>query len=121
MLRLVHPSLMGINYDLIDQLIKLLYVSVAEELKLQYLSAYLDSLGTNSRHGANFATGGSTILPPGFSPFHLGIQISQFLQFKSRTTALYNQLSPIVSLSNPLSLTGSCVLKMLGNTTFCWY
>lgn len=66
---------------------------IAEELKLQYLNAYLDSLGTNFRHGANFATGGSSIIPPGYSPFHLGIQISQFLQFKSRTTALYNQLS----------------------------
>ena len=60
--------------------------------------AYMDSLGTNFWHGANFKTGGSSILPGGYSPFHLGIQISQFKQFKSRTTA---------SLSSPLSLTGS--------------
>ncbi|KAK8497425.1 hypothetical protein V6N13_052987 [Hibiscus sabdariffa] len=66
---------------------------IAENLKLPYLSAYLDSVGTNFRHGANFATGGSSVRPPGFSPFNLGIQISQFIQFKARTTALYNQLS----------------------------
>ncbi|KAL5864262.1 hypothetical protein ACOSQ3_001776 [Xanthoceras sorbifolium] len=49
---------------------------IAENLKLPYLSAYLDSIGTNFRRGANFATGGSSIRPPGYSPFHLGIQIS---------------------------------------------
>lgn len=53
----------------------------------------MDSIGTNFRHGANFATGGSSILPGGYSPFDLAIQIGQFMQFKSRTTALYKQLS----------------------------
>ncbi|XVF60301.1 hypothetical protein PTKIN_Ptkin08bG0034300 [Pterospermum kingtungense] len=66
---------------------------IAENLKLPYLSAYLDSVGTNFRRGANFATGGSSVRPPGYSPFNLGVQISQFIQFKARTTALYNQLS----------------------------
>ncbi|XP_021298979.1 GDSL esterase/lipase At3g27950 [Herrania umbratica] len=66
---------------------------IAENLQLPYLSAYLDSVGTNFRHGANFATGGSSIRSPGYSPFNLGVQISQFIQFKARTTALYNQLS----------------------------
>ncbi|KAK2994069.1 hypothetical protein RJ640_024333 [Escallonia rubra] len=65
----------------------------AEDLALPYLSAYLDSIGTNFRHGANFATGGSSILPGGYSPFHLDLQISQFIQFKGRTSALYEQLS----------------------------
>ncbi|KAL8124396.1 GDSL esterase/lipase At3g27950 [Apium graveolens] len=66
---------------------------IAERLGLPYLSPYLDSIGTNFRHGANFATGGSSILPGGYSPFDLDIQIAQFMQFKSRTTALYKQLS----------------------------
>nr|XP_023884693.1 GDSL esterase/lipase At5g14450-like [Quercus suber] len=48
---------------------------IAKDLKLPYLSAYLDSLDTNFRHGANFATGGSSIRPGGYSPFHLGIQV----------------------------------------------
>ncbi|TXG54646.1 hypothetical protein EZV62_019902 [Acer yangbiense] len=67
---------------------------IAENLKLQYLSAYLDSIGANFRQGANFATGGSSIRPPGYSPFHLAIQISQFVQFKSRTMALYHKFTP---------------------------
>ncbi|CAN0924587.1 GDSL esterase/lipase At5g14450 [Linum grandiflorum] len=72
---------------------------IAERLKLPYLSAYLNSIGTNYRHGANFATGGSTIrrqnetiFQYGISPFALDMQIVQFDQFKSRTADLYNQV-----------------------------
>ncbi|WCJ30099.1 GDSL-like Lipase/Acylhydrolase superfamily protein [Euphorbia peplus] len=71
----------------------------AEKFKLPYLSAYLNSIGTNYRHGANFATGGSTIrrqnetiFEYGISPFSLDMQIVQFLQFKSRTGDLYTQV-----------------------------
>ncbi|XP_028792951.1 GDSL esterase/lipase At5g14450-like [Neltuma alba] len=71
---------------------------IAERLNLPYLSAYLNSLGTNYRHGANFATGGSTIrrqnetiFEYGISPFSLDIQIVQFDQFKARATQLYQQ------------------------------
>ncbi|KAK4361567.1 hypothetical protein RND71_020519 [Anisodus tanguticus] len=60
----------------------------ADRLDLQYLSAYLDSISAGFRNGANFATAGSSILPGGYSPFYLGLQISQFLQFKKRTTLL---------------------------------
>nr|GLL38453.1 GDSL esterase/lipase At5g14450-like [Ipomoea trifida] len=66
---------------------------IAENLGLPYLNAYLDSIGTSFRHGANFATAGSSILPGGYSPFFLDIQISQFIQFKKRTIALYNKLA----------------------------
>jgi len=65
----------------------------AEELKLPYLSAYLNSVGSNYRHGANFAVGGASIRPGGYSPFHLGLQVSQFILFKSHTKILFNQLS----------------------------
>ncbi|TKY56148.1 Esterase protein [Spatholobus suberectus] len=65
---------------------------IAKSFGLPYLSAYLDSLGTNFSHGANYATAASTItLPPsviplgGFSPFYLDIQYTQFSEFKSRT------------------------------------
>lgn len=71
---------------------------VAEKLSLPYLSAYLDSIGTNFRHGANFATGGSTIQPvdtkifgAGFSPISLQIQLLQFKQFKARTEELFKE------------------------------
>ncbi|GMN33808.1 hypothetical protein TIFTF001_046750 [Ficus carica] len=71
---------------------------MAEKLSLPYLSAYLDSIGTNFRHGANFATGGSTIQPvdtkifgAGFSPISLQIQLLQFKQFKARTEELFKE------------------------------
>ncbi|KAL8043783.1 hypothetical protein ABFX02_08G007400 [Erythranthe guttata] len=77
---------------------RLLIDFIAEKLGLPYLSPYLDSIGTNFRHGANFATGGSTIrrqnesiFENGISPFSLDIQTMQFLQFKSRTSELYHQ------------------------------
>ncbi|WJX70286.1 hypothetical protein P8452_54413 [Trifolium repens] len=66
---------------------------ITEELKLPYLSAYLNSVGSNYRHGANFAVGGASIRPGGYSPFHLGLQVSQFILFKSHTKILFNQLS----------------------------
>lgn len=69
---------------------------IAEHLELPYLSAYLNSIGANFRHGANFATGGSTIrrqnesvFENGVSPFSLDIQIVQFHQFKNRTIDRY--------------------------------
>ena len=77
-----------------------LYVPIfaAEKLGLPYLSGYLDSIGTNFRYGANFATAGSTIQPVdakifemGFSPFSLDIQLFQFEQFKARTIELYKE------------------------------
>ncbi|KAF5450725.1 hypothetical protein F2P56_031052 [Juglans regia] len=65
---------------------------------LPYLSAYLDSLGANFTHGANFATSASTIRLPsriipagGFSPFYLDIQYSQFVQFKERSQIIRRQ------------------------------
>ncbi|KAM4124777.1 hypothetical protein ACB094_01G256900 [Castanea mollissima] len=77
---------------------RLLIDFIAESLRLPYLSAYLNSIGTSFRYGANFATGGSTIrrlnesfFLNGVSPFSLDIQIVQFDQFKARTSNLYNQ------------------------------
>ncbi|KAK7829575.1 gdsl esterase/lipase [Quercus suber] len=74
---------------------------IAESLRLPYLSAYLNSIGTSFGYGANFATGGSTIrrlnesfFSNGVSPFSLDIQIAQFDQFKARTSNLYNQIIP---------------------------
>ncbi|KAM7268621.1 hypothetical protein ACFE04_010787 [Oxalis oulophora] len=71
---------------------------IAERVKLPYLSAYLNSLDANFGHGANFATGGSTvrkqnetIFEYGISPFSLDIQIIQFDQFKERAIQLYKE------------------------------
>ncbi|KAK9993353.1 hypothetical protein SO802_023056 [Lithocarpus litseifolius] len=68
---------------------------LAKSLGLPYLSAYLDSLGTNFTHGANFATYASTIglpisiIPAGtFSPIYLNVEYSEFVQFKFRSQVL---------------------------------
>ncbi|KAJ7974676.1 GDSL esterase/lipase family [Quillaja saponaria] len=71
---------------------------LAEQLELPYLSGYLDSLGTNYGHGANFAVGGATIRKQsenasqyGITQFSLEVQIKQFDDFKSRASDLYKQ------------------------------
>ncbi|KAK1415764.1 hypothetical protein QVD17_31550 [Tagetes erecta] len=69
---------------------------IAENLGLPYLSAYVDSIGTNFRHGANFAASGATIQPADalmlnktFNPLTLDVQLSQFEQFKTRSFDIY--------------------------------
>ncbi|KAI5654084.1 hypothetical protein M9H77_31271 [Catharanthus roseus] len=71
---------------------------IAEHVGLPFLSAYLDSIGTSYRYGANFAASSSTITRQneswflnGVSPFPLEIQVEHYTQFKERTAYLYNQ------------------------------
>lgn len=72
---------------------------VAKSLNLSFLSAYLDSLGTNFTVGANFATASSTITLPariipannGFSPFFFLVQYNQFVQLKARSQLIRKQ------------------------------
>lgn len=68
------------------------YEISAQKLGLPLLSAYLDSVGTNFSHGANFATAGSTVRPQnttlrqgGFSPISLDVQFVEFCEFQNRT------------------------------------
>ncbi|CAL5397762.1 unnamed protein product [Camellia sinensis] len=62
---------------------------LAQALGLPFLSPYLQSIGSDYRHEANFATSASTVLPPksslfvsGLSPFDLAIQLNQMKHFK---------------------------------------
>ncbi|KAG5041904.1 hypothetical protein JHK87_005819 [Glycine soja] len=72
---------------------------LAKKLGLPYLSAFLDSVGSNYSHGANFATAGSTIRPQnttlhqtgGFSPFSLDVQFNQFSDFQRRTQFFHDK------------------------------
>ncbi|GLT47111.1 hypothetical protein SLA2020_208280 [Shorea laevis] len=84
---------------------RLLIDFIAKGLGLPFLDSYLDSLGTNFNHGANFATAASTIRLPnsiipkgGFSPFYLELQYLQFKQFISRSELLREQGGIIGSL-----------------------
>ncbi|KAJ6689094.1 hypothetical protein OIU85_005495 [Salix viminalis] len=71
---------------------------IAESLGVPYLSAYLDSVGSNFSHGANFATAGSTIRPQnttqsqsGYSPISLNVQSVQYSDFKKRSQIFRRQ------------------------------
>ncbi|XP_038714205.1 GDSL esterase/lipase At3g26430-like [Tripterygium wilfordii] len=71
---------------------------IAESLGLPHLSAYLDSIGSNFSHGANFATAGSTIRPQnttiaqsGYSPISVDVQFVQFSDFHRRSQIFRNQ------------------------------
>lgn len=70
---------------------------IADHNGLPFLSGYLDSVGSDFRHGANFACGGATIRPQnepwpssGVSPFSLDIQVIQFNQFKERSNRFHD-------------------------------
>lgn len=67
-------------------------------MRLPYLSAYLDAVGSNFSHGANFATAGSTIRPQnttmsqsGYSPISLNVQFTQFSDFRTRSQIVKRQ------------------------------
>uniref|UniRef100_A0A0A8Z3W0 Uncharacterized protein n=1 Tax=Arundo donax TaxID=35708 RepID=A0A0A8Z3W0_ARUDO len=70
---------------------------IAESLGIPYLSAYLNSIGSNFSQGANFATAGSSIrrqntslFLSGFSPISLDVQSWEFDQFINRSQFAYN-------------------------------
>ncbi|KAI4976976.1 hypothetical protein ZWY2020_050583 [Hordeum vulgare] len=67
---------------------------IAQAMGLPLLSPYLRSVGSDFRHGANFATLASTALLPntslfvtGVSPFSLAIQLRQMKELSNRTIA----------------------------------
>lgn len=71
---------------------------LAQAFGLPFISPYLQSIGSDYRHGANFATLASTVLLPntslfvtGISPFSLAIQLNQMKQFKTMVDELQPQ------------------------------
>ncbi|XP_022945912.1 GDSL esterase/lipase At3g26430-like [Cucurbita moschata] len=75
---------------------------IAESLGLPYLSAYLNGLGANYSHGANFATAASTIRQSnktlrlgGVSPISLDVQFNEFYDFHRRSQTVRNRLGGI--------------------------
>ncbi|KAL9246523.1 hypothetical protein vseg_020046 [Gypsophila vaccaria] len=69
---------------------------IAEKLRLPHLSAFLDSIGANFQHGADFAASGATIqhvdgklYDSGVNPLSLDVQLLQFEALKERTSELY--------------------------------
>jgi hypothetical protein len=79
-----------------------LFATAAESLGIPYLSAYLNSIGSNFTQGANFATAGSSIrrqntslFLSGFSPISLDVQSWEFEQFINRSEYVYNSKGTI--------------------------
>ncbi|XP_074369451.1 esterase-like isoform X1 [Apium graveolens] len=79
---------------------RLLIDFLAASLGKPYLHSYLDSLAANFSQGASFSASGATItqpkyllpnylVPRGWSPFYLSIQLLQFNQFKDRSEIIY--------------------------------
>ncbi|GAB2297924.1 Alpha-L-fucosidase 3, variant 2 [Dionaea muscipula] len=71
---------------------------IAQSLGMPYLHAYLDAVGSNFSHGANFATAASTIRPQnttlrqgGISPISLDIQYTEFYDFIHRSQIFRSQ------------------------------
>lgn len=65
---------------------------IAEGFGLPHLSPFLDSMGANFSHGANYATAGSTIrrqnttiFQSGYSPISLDVQYTEFSDFMKRS------------------------------------
>ena len=79
-------------------LIILCSLFAAQALGLPFLSPYLQSIGSDFRHGANFATLASTVLLPdtslfvtGISPFSLVIQLNQMRHFKAKVDEVHSK------------------------------
>ncbi|XVF22441.1 hypothetical protein REPUB_Repub12eG0172400 [Reevesia pubescens] len=70
---------------------------LAQALGLPFISPYLQSIGSDFRHGANYATLASTVLLPntslfvtGISPFSLAIQLNQMKEFKAKVVEYHS-------------------------------
>lgn len=95
----------------------------AEALGLPFLSPYLQSVGSDYRHGANYATLASTVLLPntslfvtGISPFSLAIQLNQMKQFKALVDEFYSPSS--TSLPPPDIFGKSLYMLYIGQNDF---
>ncbi|KAH9300673.1 hypothetical protein KI387_012256, partial [Taxus chinensis] len=62
----------------------------ASALGLPFLSPYLQSVGSNYAHGANFAASGATVRDLSFiAPISLTVQVNQFKVFKQQVLATH--------------------------------
>ncbi|CAN1218916.1 GDSL esterase/lipase At4g01130 [Linum perenne] len=100
----------------------------AEALGIPFLSPYLQSIGSDYRHGANFATLASTVLLPntslfvtGISPFSLAIQLNQMKQFKLQTVDFHSNSFPgstSTNLPSPSIFENSLFTIYIGQNDF---
>ncbi|KAF8379649.1 hypothetical protein HHK36_029093 [Tetracentron sinense] len=98
---------------------------LAEALGLPFISPYLQSIGSNYRHGANYATLASTVLLPntslfvtGISPFSLAIQLNQMKDFKARVHELQSSGNGSKQLPSPRIFGKSLYTLYIGQNDF---
>ncbi|KAH6754743.1 hypothetical protein C2S53_020646 [Perilla frutescens var. hirtella] len=60
----------------------------AEDLKIGYVTPYLESLNPNFKNGANFALAGSSAMPGEICPYSLKTQVFEFVRFYNRSLQL---------------------------------
>uniref|UniRef100_A0A7C9DQW9 Alpha-L-fucosidase n=1 Tax=Opuntia streptacantha TaxID=393608 RepID=A0A7C9DQW9_OPUST len=69
-----------------------LYIDfICQSLKINLLSAYLESSGADFTHGVNFAVAGASTEVYLYNPFSLSTQAGQFGHFQNRTKELRPQ------------------------------
>lgn len=97
---------------------------LAQAFGLPFLSPYLQSIGSDYKHGANFATLASTVRLPttslfvsGVSPFSLGIQLNQMKHFRSLVDALSSSKEP-TNLPSPNIFEKSLYTFYIGQNDF---
>ncbi|CAL5339933.1 unnamed protein product [Camellia sinensis] len=90
---------------------------LAQALGLPFLSPYLQSIGSDYRHGANFATSASTVLLPksslfvsGLSPFTLAIQLNQMKHFKVKVDEPQSNVIDFTPNLGSLGMSGSKIM-----------
>ncbi|KMT20366.1 hypothetical protein BVRB_1g003650 [Beta vulgaris subsp. vulgaris] len=87
---------------------------LAQAIGIPFLSPYLRSIGSDYRHGANFATLASTVRLPntslfvtGVSPFSLSIQLNQMKELQFRVLEFSNStFNYVPKLATPLPSMG---------------
>lgn len=74
---------------------------LCEAMNLTLLSPYLESVGSDFRHGSNFACAGSTVNQTA-TTFPLPVQVNQFSRFRARIVDIFSQGGPAtVNLPQP--------------------
>lgn len=74
---------------------------LCEAMNLTLLSPYLESVGSDFRHGSNFACAGSTVNQSA-TTFSLPVQVNQFNRFRARVMDIFSQGGPAtVNLPQP--------------------
>ncbi|KAJ8565138.1 hypothetical protein K7X08_007714 [Anisodus acutangulus] len=86
------PKVHTFNHDLAGRMCdgRLVIDFLCESVGNDYLTPFMESIGTNFTNGVNFAIAGSKTLPR-LDSFNLHIHISQFHRFQSLSLELFDK------------------------------